>query len=247
MERSPRVLVGVLKNKRDLNLLLREHWYRIPLGHTPKQKFKYLAFYQPMSFGWGGKCIRYYARVAEWQEVKVRSALLPQEPTHPRAGHNYFQIHVRNVRELAQPIRNVLPRRVSFGFTTLRKLRTAKNLLELYGVADTEAIIAEELRRVRIPAARQYIVSGNEGAIKKRYCLDFAVFCKRGKIAIECDNKKAHSGAAQRLKDKVKDEFLARHGWAVIRLTEARILPNAVLCRNSIRRMIHKLGGLLRK
>ena len=57
------VLVGVLKNKRDLGILLEKHWYRIPVFFLPKKKFDYLAFYQPEGFGRRGKRIEYYARV----------------------------------------------------------------------------------------------------------------------------------------------------------------------------------------
>ena len=77
-----------------------------------------------------------------------------------------------------------------------------------------------------IPAKAQHWVTGKG----RRYRLDFAVFCKHGKIAIECDNLKAHSGPRARAKDKAKDIFLRRHGWKVLRLTEAEILSNLEGC-----------------
>ena len=72
------VLVGVLKNKSDLNILLKEKWYRIPKAHMLKRQFDYLAFYQPASFGRQGKRIQYYARVLNYQTIK-RKDLLPAE------------------------------------------------------------------------------------------------------------------------------------------------------------------------
>ena len=53
------VLVGVLKNRADLRILLRERWYRVPALFTPKRQFTHVAFYQPATFERGGKRIRY--------------------------------------------------------------------------------------------------------------------------------------------------------------------------------------------
>jgi hypothetical protein len=229
-----------------LDILFRERWYRIPMAHMPSRRFKYLAFYQPATFGWGGKCIRYYARVRE-RDVKRRNILLPDEARHPRAHDDYARLRVGAVRELARPIRNILPRRVTFGFTTLRRLRTAKNVLQLYGVPETEEIVGNALRAAGIRAIPQRHVTGKdvEGR-KKRYRLDFAIFCVDGKIAIECDNRKAHAGARQRERDKVKDAFLRRHGWKVIRLAEKEIVANAGKCIAPIQRAIRGLGGCAR-
>ena len=40
------VLVEVVNRKKDLEIALKEHWYRIPLKHLPKRKAKYLALHQ---------------------------------------------------------------------------------------------------------------------------------------------------------------------------------------------------------
>ena len=45
------VLVGVLKSKDDLKILLEEKWYRIPIAFLPKRRFTHIAFYQPLEFG----------------------------------------------------------------------------------------------------------------------------------------------------------------------------------------------------
>ncbi|MFH1099147.1 MAG: hypothetical protein V1723_04515, partial [Candidatus Uhrbacteria bacterium] len=119
------VLVGVLKNRRDLKILLTERWYRIPMRYAPSRQYAYLAFYQPVAFGGMGKCVRYYARVLERQTVQ-RNRLLPEESEHPRAHEPYVRIRVGKVRVLRRSIRNIAPRRVTFGFTTLHRLRTAR-------------------------------------------------------------------------------------------------------------------------
>ena len=234
------VLIGVLKSKRDLDILLNEHWYRIPYVHMPKKRFEYLAFYQPAMFGTVSNRIQYYARVRT-RRIYNRSRLLPVESAHPNANKAYVQAQVGRILELPRPIKNKPPRRVVFGFTTLARLLNAKNMLELYAIAPTEQIMATALRRAGIKFKEQYPVS--VGA--KRYRLDFAIFCKRGSMAIECDNKKAHRGAFQKKKDLAKDINLRRHGWVVVRLGEEEIVLNVPKCVLRIRRTIKKLGGSL--
>lgn len=231
------VLVCVLKNKRDLDILLTEKWYRIPVKYAPTRQFKYLAFYQPALFGHQGKRIQYYARVLATKIVK-RKKLLPNELNHPMADEDYLQIWVGKIKKLTQPIRNIIPRRISFGFTTLNRLLNSKNILQLYNVAPIEQIMEDGLRRAGIKAFAQYRIFG-----KKRYCLDFAIFCKKGRIAIECDNKKAHSSPKQRQKDKIKDIFLKQHGWRVIRLSENEIVSDLKSCILRIKKEARKLSG----
>lgn len=240
--REETVLVGVLKSRRDRGMLFREHWYRMPVLSAPKRAFRYLAFYQPANFGSGGKCIRYYARVLR-SRARTRRALLPSEPSHPRVSETYWQIRVGKIRALARPIRNVLPRRVSFGFTTLRRLRAARNLLQLYGVVPTEQIVRTALRHAEIPVVAQQSVSSG----RKRYRLDFAIFCRHGPIAIECDNTKAHAGRRQQAKDRRKDAFLRHHGWTVIRLPEQDIVSNVEGSIQRVQRAVKRLGGVARR
>ena len=218
-------MVAVLKNKRDRDLLLREHWYRIPVSSAPRRAFHYLAFYQPACFGREGKRIEYYARVQRI-EKRRRTVLLPRESAHPRANDDYWYIRVFRIQKLTRPLRNTTPRRVSFGFTTLRRLKIARNILELYNVAPIEAIVGGALKRAGIYAISQYQVS--------RYRLDFAILT--GRIAIECDNTKAHSSAAQRAHDRKKDAFLRHRGWHVIRFREEDILLNLDACISRITR-----------
>jgi len=232
------VLVGVLKDKRDLGILLSEHWYRMPVRYAPVRRFDFLACYQPVSFGRDGKRIRYYAPVIG-RRVRRRCELLPDEPRHPRAGDSYVCVHVGRVRELPEPLRNTTPRRVTFGFTTLERLLKAKNILELYGVAPIEELVGGALRREGIRATPEFTVSVGG----KRFRLDFAVFCRRGMLAIECDNLKAHAGPRQRHKDKLKDAALKRHGWTVLRLREREVLSDSASCMGRVRRAVRRLGG----
>ena len=247
------VLVGVLKSRRDLDLVLQERWYRIPCAWMPKRRFSYLAFYEPVRFGKMGKpsttfhgkevlgkCIRYYAKVLG-RRVALRRELLPEEVRHARAGEQYVRFQLDAVQKLPQPIKNVVPRRVSFGFTTLRILQNVRTMLELYDVLSTEEVVERGLRRRKVRFAKQYHVKGK----KKRVILDFAVFCKKGNIAIECDNLKAHSGVLARRKDRAKDAFLRRCGWRVIRLRERDVLADLDACIARVEKVIGEFGGVV--
>jgi very-short-patch-repair endonuclease len=235
------VLVAVLKNSRDLRLLLAKHWYRIPVEYLPKKKFEYIAFYQPAGFGGGGKRICYYARVTDSERAR-RVELLPEEADHPRAGDTYQKFSFQRIETLPQPIRNVIPRRISFGFTDLKTLLSARDMLELYGVQKTEQIVAAELRRLDIKFKTEHVLTLDG----KRYRIDITIFCKKGNIAIECDNRKAHSGKTQKAKDRSKDAALRRHGWQVIRLTESEVVENAGKSIRNIARTLRRLGGIMR-
>ena len=232
------VLVGVLKNKRDQRILLKEHWYRIPVAHLPKRKFNYIAFYQPAGFGKKGKRIEYYAPVFK-NTISKRIDLLPSEPTHPRANDDYLRVEFKKIIKLLKPIKNIIPRRISFGFTSLKTLLSAKDILQLYGVVPAEKIVSQVLEGLGVKAVTEHTIS-EKG---QRYRLDFAVFCQQGRIAIECDNLKAHSTKTQILKDRKKDKFLKSIGWQVIRLKEKDIIERLNFCTDQISRLVKTLGG----
>lgn len=247
-----RVLVGVLKRKKDLEILLRERWYRVPVRYAPKKPFGYLAVYQPAFFGREGKCIRHYARVLN-QETLPRKKILPNEISDPRAEALYIKITVSPPRALTHPIRNTAPRRVSFGFTTIGRLLTSKNLLELYNIPPTEEIVRKAFLETGIRAVNQHYVSLGEKSSRKpfnkvqgkRYRLDFAIFCKNGKIAVECDNRKAHKGRRQKKYDEAKDVALRGAGWHVVRLSEHDITFELKKHITIIKQTVESLGGLI--
>ncbi|MEK7169809.1 MAG: DUF559 domain-containing protein [Patescibacteria group bacterium] len=246
------VLVAVLKSKDDLRILLAEKWYRIPVAFLPKRKFTRIAFYEPMTgFGKTGKRIRYYARVAK-REVKKRTELLPRGTTHPRAEHEYVKFSFQKVEKLPKPIRNIIPRRVSFGFTDIKTLRSARDILQLYHVAPTEQIVEQQLRKLNIPFVSQYRTSyssflkgGGKSPSRRIFRIDLAIHCKNGNLAIECDNRKAHSSKIQKLKDKQKDSALKILGWRVIRLTEDDVLEHLDSCISRIQKSVSLLGDAL--
>src|SRR5258708_895520 len=235
---SKTVLVGVLKTKQDQKLLLKELWYRIPVAYLPKRKFTHLAFYQPAGFAKHGKRIEYYASIDN-RTIAKRIFLLPRETNHPRVDDDYARFEFKKVLKLAKPIKNIIPRRISFGFTSLKTLLAARDILQLYGVVPTENIIQRTLERSGLRLQAEYRIS-EKG---RRYPLAFAVFCQRGRIHIECDNLKAHSGQSQTARDKKKDAFLKSLGWHLIRLKEKDIIEHLDICAYKILNLAKTLGG----
>lgn len=234
------VLVGVLKSKRDLRLLLCEHWYRIPTAFLPKRTFSYVAFYQPAIFGRNGKRIKYFARVIG-REIRERVELLPNEPNHPRARDSYLKITFRRVLRLRKPVKNIIPRRIVFGFTTLRALKSARDILELYGVPKTEQILCKRLARSCIATIAEHTVSA-----RGRHCrIDLVVCCRGGGIAIECDNNKAHTPKTQKQRDIRKDRFLSGLGWHILRFKEADIIERLDWCVAQVKKEIRSLCGII--
>lgn len=151
---------------------------------------------------------------------------------------DYKRFEFKEIKKLAKPIRNIIPRRISFGFTSLKTLLSAKDILQLYSVLPTERIIMKALERLGIRPITEYTVS----AQGRRYRLDLAIFCQNGQIAVECDNLKAHSTKTQIQKDKAKNRFLKSVGWHVIRLKEKDIVGNLHDCTARIIKTIKILG-----
>lgn len=248
------VLVCVLKSKRDLDILKREHWYRIPVSHAPVSRFDYLAFYvprrsfqakagQPKTSRAYDKCIPFYTRVKGMRKIR-RDKLLPDEKKHPQAKEKYLKIRTGNIMRLKPPIKNIAPRRISFGFTTLKLLKNSKDVLEVYEVLPIEQIVAEKLKEAGIKAVPQKIVNLGRPSLPKRrfFRLDFAIYCRGGKIAIECDNQKAHSLPAQKVKDKIKDRMLKKDGWTVIRIREPEVLKDSKAPIKRVKKAVQKLS-----
>lgn len=234
MANSDVVLVGVLKTPRDQKLLLRRHWYRVPVEFLPKRKFQYIAFYQPAIFGVNGKRIEYYGKIRR-RKVCRRIELLPNEPNHPRANDLYVKFEFSKINKLPRPVKNIIPRRISFGFTTLKRLFSAHNILQLYGVPSIEQIISGRLKSLGIKAMPQFPIS----VAGHRFRLDFAIIHDSKRIAIECDNTRAHASKAQKLKDKIKNTYLRRAGWRVVRLKEKDNIERLDSCVRRIQKAIN--------
>jgi hypothetical protein len=236
---SPTVLIAVVNRLQDLSNILRKKWYRIPVKRMPSKPFEYIAFYQTTALGKLGGRIEHYARISKRKTVK-RKQLLPHEPDHPRADEDYCKLTFRTVRKLKRPIVNRPGMRINFGFATLNRLNRSRTIANLFGIRQVEVVFRKLLVKCRVPFTPEHVI---KHADKMRYRLDFAIFCRKGKLDVECDMRKFHSGA-RRLKDARRDRFMKRQGWKVMRFTDERILNDPNGCMTELRSAVERLGGL---
>jgi len=147
-DRYAGVLVGILKEPRDLGLAREQGWYRIPARHMPARglEARYLAFYQPRSFGPEGGLVRLVAPILGW-ELLPRRQLLPAELDHPRAGELYYRLWLGALQPLPLPIRSGRWRRVAFIVTHLERLHQAAELRDLVRGSRWEETLWKALRR----------------------------------------------------------------------------------------------------
>ncbi len=234
------VLVGVVRRKQDLDRAREEGWYRLPGSLSFRHHPRYLALYPVRSCGRAGGRISWYAPVAGVERLR-RIDLLPGEPEHPRAGEWYWKLKLGKPIKLARPVRNRLRRRLVFAYTTVSRLRRAREIGELFGIPPLEEIARRALAAAEIPAREQFIVRGGK---RWRYRIDFAVFCREGKIALECDHSRWHGRPAQKKKDRLRDRRLRRAGWTVVHLPEDKILLEPLTAIGPLRKLIASLGGI---
>ncbi len=208
------VLIGVIKRDKDINILLSEQWYRIPEEHVPHRPFTWIAFYQTAGCRTESKCIRYYARIKNAKAVK-RRLLLPDEPKHPGSEKRYIRYELGPVRRLKRKITNRTGMKVVFAFTDIPSLKKRRFLHTLLNNRPLEPAMGRLLKKAGIPAVSEYPVKSGKGV----YRLDFALFCRKGAINIECDSPQSHSTSIQIKNDRKRDRYLTSRGWTVLRFT----------------------------
>ena len=240
MEKNNTVLIGVVNRKKDLDILLKKKWYRIPVKHAPVKKASHLALYQTSVFGRQGKRITYYAKIKSIKTVK-RKTLLPEEKNHPRKNELYLKLILGPIQKLSRSILNRGRIRITFGFTVLSKLKSSHDVYQLFGIKPVELLMDRLLEKNGIKASREYCVMQNKQC---RYRLDFALFCRKGKINIECDNEKSHSIPSQVKKDRKRDAYLKKRGWTVLRFTGSQVVHTPEECMRTVKKTVRKLGGI---
>jgi len=79
---------------------------------------------------------------------------------------------------------------------------------------------------------------------EKPYCLDFAIFCKDGKLNIECDGEKYHSPQQIITRDRNRNNDLTSLGWSILRFSGKEINRDLPYCVRKIKRTIKTLNGI---
>lgn len=237
------VLVAIMHDPRDFAILKEQLWYRVPVESAPKRwPPEWLAFYQTKIFDEEAYSIRYYGHVREIKRVN-RQDLFPSETQNSKTSKEYYQIFLDRIEKLSQPIISQRWRRIVFIATTWNKFSQAVEINDLFDDSSLEDELWIQLKRHRIRAERQWLVSvGNVN-----YFLDFAIFCKSGNIDVEADGDSYHLGNRARAQaDNRRNNTLTRIGWSVLRYTSHQIREEAsTYCIPEIRDKIDRLDGLL--
>ena len=240
------VLVAIVKDRHDFSLVHDQHWYRIPVGSVEsilKDRWppRWVAFYMPKAFGEPlAYSVRDYAQVLRIERAR-RSELFLGEPPSEKTDRLYYKLYLGPLKQLPQPILSRRARRITFIPTTWEKFEAAAEINDLWDESRLEDHLWAEFKRVRINAERQYW----EPVGKRRYCLDFAIFCADGKIDVETDGDVWHANPERAPLDSLRDNALSTIGWKVIRFTERHIKEELeTYCLPVVTENINRMGGL---
>ncbi len=175
------VLVALINSPRDLEIVHRERWYRIPARAAPKYftGAQYLAFYLTRAFGEHKWTIHEYASV-RGHELARRRDLLPHEPAHPRADEHYYKLQLGPLQAREPPIVSKRGRRLLFIWTRWDKFANAREINDLLGKSAAEDKLWSALKDDQLDAERELFVRDG----RTRYRVDFLVYCPRGQLAI---------------------------------------------------------------
>ncbi|MEM9888086.1 MAG: DUF559 domain-containing protein [Bacteroidota bacterium] len=245
------VLVVLLPSVADFKILKEQNWYRIPVKTAPKtvkeKQIEYIAFYHTSKFDKQLKfTISYYAKVTSI-EVVARKELFPDESSlHPKAKKMYYKISISKLIPASPPIYSKRPRRILFIPTTTEKFFNTIKLERpeinyLFNDSPLENILFQKLLEENIPCERQYMTTVE----RSKYVLDFAIFCREGKIDIECDGDTYHNEVHQIHYDKARNNELTVHDWSVLRFPTHKITKEIDEVIYQIKKTINNYGGYL--
>lgn len=236
------LLVAVLKRKSSLDLLKDEHWYHIPIEKAPKRwPPKLMAFYQGSIFGPDdARKIRYFGEVNQI-DICPRKELFPNDKTHLDKSDNlYYRLQLNKLEERAQPIISYRPRVVVFITTTLEKFNMAGQINDLFDDSPLEDELWKDFKRINVLAERQW-----KCAIQERiYFLDFAIFCKNGKLAVETDGYTTHYESTDQIdRDIWRQNEIQIDDWRFLHYTSKQIRDERIPYLAQIQAEIDQLGG----
>lgn len=237
---SQRVLVALLPTMRDWELVQEQGWYRIPVKSAPPSTYGHVAFYfGSKAFGENAWQVAYWATLKREQTV-TRRDLFPDEPHHPRADLSYLKLSLGELKALPNPIVSRRARFLVFLSSTLDKLHSATELNDLWHESPLEDEVWHGLKTEKIETERQWRLKAGG----RNYCLDFAVFCARGGLNIECDGDSYHTSAEKSREDNARNNALTSDGWAVLRFNTQQIVHELPECLREVRDTINGRGGV---
>jgi very-short-patch-repair endonuclease len=235
------VLVGILIRKSSLEILKTERWYHIPVEKARKEwPPKILAFYQGYPFGDEAFQIRYFGEVDQI-EIVPRKELFPNDERNKhKAEKLYYRLSLKKLREREKPILSYRPRAWAFISTTMTKFENAEQVNDLYVGSALEERLWKALKYTNILAEREWKVKIQDHT----YYLDFAVFCKTGKLAIETDGYSYHYDSKTKIDyDTWRQNEIEIDDWHFLHYTTKQVKDNRTPYLAQIQTKIEQLGG----
>lgn len=243
LQKQKDLLVALLPRKSSLEILQSEKWYHIPVEHAPDKRWppKILAFYQGKVFGEDGYKIRYFGEVSHI-DVVPRKELFPDDKENAhKADKLYHRLKLISLEKCQTPIISHRPRRIVFIPTTSQKFFAARQINDLFDESPLEDTLWEALKKRHILAERQWKVIIQ----KHNYYLDFAVFCKHGKLAIETDGYTTHFNSKNQIDYHTwRQNDLEMDDWRFLHYTSRQINDSATRYLDQIEHKVGQLGGL---
>jgi len=237
-----RVLVAVINSHQDFHIARDQGWYRIPVARAPRRLgAEFLAFYQTKAFQEEGWAVNYYSPIKRYR-LAHRRTLLPQEADHPRANDLYYKIEIGPLLRLPRPIPSLRLRRITFIPTTLERLLQAEEINDLWCGTWEEERLWHMFKDGGLHAERRYPLREDD----PEYCLDFALFCKQGKVGVCLLSEPAVQNVRMvRESAEVGDYDLAARGWDPVRLHSKDIEDSVHSCLVRILEVVQRRGGML--
>ncbi len=241
------VLVAMLPEKQDWQILHEQGWYRIPINSAPpiikNGTAEYIAFYHTAKFDEDLKW-----KVIKYAKIKriftaSRKDLFPNEsPYSKKAWKKYYKIEVEDLITLEQPFVSRRGHRILFVPTTEAKLFSGKTDFNLlFKGSPLEEDMLSIIEAMGLEYEREWQEFVDE---KKFYYLDFAIFCQKGNIDIECDGNEFHMGDDNVHRDKTRNNELEGYGWAVLRYTTKHFKEERPHIEKTIYNKIKDFGGI---
>lgn len=238
---APDTLICLIRDRNDFSILKDQLWYRIPVDRFRLniKNFKNLGFYLPSGYGDESFSVKYYGSITRISTV-TRKNLFPSEPPNVKSDRKYYKIYIDLLKKLPSPVHSRLPRKIVFLPTTLRKLKLAGEINDVFHTSPLEDRLWKEFKHQEIVAERQFPIRTDY----KSYFLDFALFCKNSYIDVECDGDTWHISKKGAIKDNKRDNLLTKMGWKILRFSSHQ-LEDIKLCCRIVRQTIKSSGGLL--
>lgn len=241
------VLVAMLPEPKDWAILHEQHWYRIrKLDSSPdiikNGSAEYIAFYHTAKFATDLK-----HKVVKYAKIKrivtaSRLQLFPNESRdHGQVNQQYYKVEFDELLTLPQPIVSRRGHRVTFVPTTEKKFFSGStDFNRLFKGSFLEEDMESIMDEWGIEYEREYREFVDN---KKYYDLDFAIFCKNGKIDIECDGDTYHVGNENVHRDKTRNNELESYKWKVLRYTTTHFKKEREHMKKTIYKTIQACGG----